>query len=185
MDLKTVKLDVDEIKERLAEYEAVKYPTTKDLEILRDYKTLHGIAKDSAGGTVVVDLVEMMAAASVKDNRPLLAVAKASRQGTIIKATIYQNGQNASYIQYSGEGRFDFPDPISSSLNLETTVPIVPPRARPDGPLDGHAIVWEATWNASVIDRDPVLLAPIAGSFYQVISEWELTDVEAKYVLTK
>lgn len=61
-----------------------------------------------------------------------------------------------------------------------TTIPVIPPKHRPDGGLSGLLYVWEAQWNTKVPNLDPALLKPIGNGLAEVVAQWDLTPLEAE-----
>jgi len=142
------------------------------------------------------------------DYRPKLAVARADRrqvrfgyvcQGWTHDGFLEFNTLKRSSWQYSGSLLISIPFPNPNQVNPNTLpvwkhpetyprdgyalVPLVPAEVRPQGQLKDYFVLWEVEqWSDSPIratpDRDPYLLRHIWGDLYEVVAEWELTELE-------
>ena len=61
-------------------------------------------------------------------------------------------------------------------FQLRARVPIVPVKLRPKIALSNFQILWEADWQKAPVD--PLLLRRVTSDMYEVIAEWDLTEVE-------
>lgn len=146
-----------------------------------------------ADGKALLNLTQVINDAGAgKDNRPLLAVARADRKQVMVTTNWHdssilvfdtQKSPN-SWNQYTGTLRIE----IQTSWNREMSrgyslVPMVPADVRPSGNLKNFFILWEVEhWSdkplTAIPDRDPLLLRHLAGDLYVVVAEWDLTDLE-------
>lgn len=62
-------------------------------------------------------------------------------------------------------------------IELQSTIPIIPPRFRPKASLENYHILWEANWE-QVPPEDPMLLRKISKDLFAVLAVWDLTPVE-------
>jgi hypothetical protein len=60
----------------------------------------------------------------------------------------------------------------------ESTVPMIPPRLRPERLTEQHVIIWEANWKKKPI-VDPILAKIIKWPLCELIMGWDLTEAEA------
>lgn len=183
MNVTTVDMDQLEASEKLMAYRARKH---KDAE--KEYAAAIALLEAAEAGHSIINVGDAIASAPRDDKgRPLLAIARADRK----QVKFYHGRWPSSYTfdcskqSYQTESLtkiFVRPNLPVASIGF-ATVPMVPADVRPDtGQLkDWHILFEVEQWHdSSVIDPpiDPLLLSHIQGEFYQVIAEWNLTEIE-------
>lgn len=66
---------------------------------------------------------------------------------------------------------------VRDHTEFRTVAPLVPPRYLPASGLHLYYLLWDATWTPAVPD-DPILMRHVHGLFYQVLYQWDLTELE-------
>lgn len=150
----------------------------------------------SRGGTLLNIADAFRATGLDAQGRPKLAMMRADKKDCILNKTWRNSGPGqpsgyfwTMYPTYSGNGpqlNFWLKDEWFGEKGITYTkgnsqmsraiVPSIPPRFRPDGPLDKYWLLWEAEWEQ--ITTDPYLLRHIGGPFYAILAMWDLTEVE-------
>jgi hypothetical protein len=72
------------------------------------------------------------------------------------------------------EGSF----PTLTDKILSTSVPQIPQELMPKASLKNYYVLWEVEhWNEEIA-RDPLLLRRLSKNLFEILAEWELTDLE-------
>lgn len=92
---------------------------------------------------------------------------RGKRKGIMVDMGVLQNG-----------------DRIRQHVVYRAVAPLVPPRFLPQSGLHNYYLLWEATWER-VTPIDPILMRHVSGSFFQVLYQWDLTDLERMALSTR
>lgn len=193
MQLATIEMDVDEAKERLAEYQAslARDRNRQDEQIARGYRTL-------ARGLGVIRLSESIHAGGYFDTNglPRIAVARANSQDCWIE---HEGSHDFVYMTESPRGGTQWynlgalVNPVSVRVTLpgspewqrghepraHTIMPIIPPHLRPNPRrLHNFHILWEVEQWDLTPPHDPALIRHIGGDLWAVHAVWDLTELE-------
>ena len=75
-----------------------------------------------------------------------------------------------------------YPELVGDSLRhgemLKTAVPQVPQEYMPRGALSNYYVLWEVDKWTREPPRDPFLLRRLSKNLFEVLAEWDLTDLE-------
>lgn len=168
-----------------------KTPTAEDLTTMEIYRKLKM-------GRKVISLRDTFARAGCNRlGQPALAIARADAKrvvfipdatnpnGTVLSCFACDDSALRNGLVYRRDRqpksqrffvpRHTWPGLADQRRVLRAIVPTIPPRYRPDRPQKYH-ILWEADWEAAPVD--PLLLKRIAGDFFVVLAQWNLTTVE-------
>lgn len=141
-----------------------------------------------AKGSRVILLSQAIAAGGWDElGRPRLAVARADRPTVVFRT-------NYAWLTFDASGRFGSSPTLRRSFrrslmpsderweqfrSAEAIVPMIPPDVHEQA---GHPdrrktfILWEADWEA--VPLDPALLRQVVGDLYEVLTVWNLTELE-------
>jgi hypothetical protein len=193
MQLTPLVTDVEEAKERLAEYSklAADERTAEDERIKAGYRA-------AARGMPVISLAEAVTAGGHFDNGlPRIAVVRADSQKCWIHVENETSQRHALIFSRHPEGenrgalvgidtvRVSVPRDLGFNGNgrywnrASTIVPIIPPEHRPKRRrLHRFHILWEVeSWTLEA-PRDPALLKWIGGDLWAVVAAWDLSELE-------
>lgn len=189
MDLDELVIRPDEGERKLAEYESVPAEdrTTEDTALLSGYRA-------ARHGRAVISLPRTIAAGGFHPGGlPRLAVARGNAtecwswwDGTSVIYTSHEFVDNRGAlvapmsvrVLLAGE---ELPQhrPSSSWSRGHTLVPLVPPACRSHWPrMRACHILWEVEEWEMVAPRDPALIHHLRGDLWEVISTWNLTELE-------
>jgi hypothetical protein len=138
-------------------------------------KSMLAMARAVKDDKKVIDLVQVIRAGGAdRGGRPRLAVCLANQRVCTYDRGLFSGGdgtnQNVWHLREQAE---QFRTVFSGRGT--SIVPIVPPRAR-KGKITECLTLFEADWQD--VPADPALLKPIGGVYYEVLSEWDLTELE-------
>lgn len=183
MKLVGIEVPQEEIDQKLSEYEAAMDKDERYKDIGRVYRALND-------GKKVISLVDTIRRGGfLADGLPILGIAR--RAAKTVQVEYGQYG-SLKFTYTFNDGTKDIERHISlangtsvpgfSTRTAKATVPVVPPGAGPSQSEDEltHFVLFEATWRVTEQPRDPALLRGLGGDFYEVVSTWDLTDVEAR-----
>lgn len=191
MELPVIAVTEAEAEAKLAEYEAAGPAgrTRLDDLIVRAYRAVRR-------GGKVIRLSEAIRAGGFDDKGlPRIAVGGA----TWTEASVFWSGNDLIFTddprrlnRGAQVGRHSVrvtlpadarPQRANAWRSGTAMVPLVPPAARPrprrggTPHLDRCHVLWEAVWDMTV-PYDPALIRRIAGDLWEVLSEWDLTELE-------
>lgn len=194
---------VEEARRKREQYSAfLSKRKVKDPELVAAERIYYHLAL----GKKLIDVGKAIREGGFDDEmRPRLAIARADRrQICFLWRTFDQSGSfNANLSEWSGHQHesliervnFNRRHGVRKYHDAERTrmyqpdikafalVPMVPPQLRPKAPLSQFHILWEVEqWADQRIGAkppvDPYLLQRISGDIFEVIAEWDLTEVE-------
>lgn len=189
MELPEMAVDPAEVEEKLAEYESVpaEQRTAEDTALRTGYRA-------ARRGRAVISLPRAVAAGGFHDSGlPRLAVVRATatecyawwdRSALIYASDEFADNRKALVakrtvrVPMSGD---DLPArrPGSGWNRGRTLVPLVPPACRSYWPgMRSCHILWEVEEWELVAPRDPALIHHLLGDLWEVLSTWNLTDLE-------
>jgi hypothetical protein len=90
-------------------------------------------------------------------------------------STRWQNGR------HNRKERVEIPDgsfPTLTDKILSTSVPQIPQEHMPGAALKNYYILWEVEHWTEHVARDPLLLRRLSKNLFEVLAEWELTELE-------
>jgi hypothetical protein len=182
-------MDVDEAKEKLAQYrDVLSKRHNEDLD--KEYMSIEEAYKQLAKGTPLIDPFQAIRDNAWRaDGRPILAMARADQ-----KLCDFRNWGAPTEIEFRArKARWDRQRAANLTIKIRNCpvcpverksgvamVPLVPAEAFNENrfSLPKCFILWEVeNWDASP-PVDPMLLKPIGGDLYAVIWQWDLTDIE-------
>ena len=70
-----------------------------------------------------------------------------------------------------------YPDAKRINRPVRAMLPLIPLPLRPNDQLKNYFVLWEANWHPEP-PRDPYLLRPLTGSLMEIVSEWDVSDIE-------
>ncbi len=179
MNIQTITMAQKEARERYLEYRraVLANPNATDKALMRGYKAL-------AKGRTVLDLAEVMRTAGVDEQgRPKLAIVRADATEAFCR--VYLSGGvrfgMEQWPRHRASRRFlIIPDGTfprrQNTVECKATVPLIPPRCRPQHALSNYHILFEADWQD--VPRDPILLRRLGGMLFAVLAHWDLTELE-------
>ena len=199
MELATIELDVDEAKERYAEYAGAmkKRHSEEDAAIAAGYKAL-------AEGKSLISMTETIAAGGADElGRPKLAVAASTadvvyldrRRGGTVRFCASDQPRDGwtRDVSQAGVRVAAALEPLDHNLVWtnklrsdrwggccwKAMVPLVPPRFRVRGWRSSH-VLFEAEWaeHTPPAPVDPALLRHLRGDLWVVLGVWDLTPLE-------
>lgn len=154
------------------------------------HKRIAGIAQAIADGRHVVSIRSLMREIGLdKDGFPMLAFAHPEEKS--IRWRVWtensdksrwmrkESGSNVGPVHLSYEGAKS----LWKAASIEARVPIVPPDVAEEVGADvihenGTLILWDPTWEVSDPPSDPILIRQIDGDFFEVLTQWDLSEVE-------
>jgi len=197
MNVPTIEVTSEEARAKLKAYRSNLH---KDAE--RMYSQCADVYEKIAAGAKIIDLAAAIdQAPRDQEHRPQLAIARADRKqvqvrilrhrwidGRLMPMTAwYYSGDperrgwhwNSLMVEVPLSGKH----PAKYLSDGYARVPMVPADVRPaTGNLRDWHILWDVEqWSdRPVIDppRDPLLLRHLTGSLYQILAEWDLTEIE-------
>jgi hypothetical protein len=156
--------------------------TKQDEILMRGYRAI-------AQGKALIDVNLVIPRAGFWTNTlPRLAIMRADRPMCFVRretwSITYDSTGNFWRNRYARDTRFL----LRSGVPYQGTgthvrrdgharVPTIPPRLRPKVGLANFHILWETDWRQP--PPDPLLLKHVAGTFYAVVAQWDLTPLEA------
>ena len=182
MNVQTIEMEPDAAREKLKAYRARKH---KDAEA--EYAAAITLLEHVERGHQILNVGDVIAMAPRDDKgRPMLAIARADRKEVEFKRYSWppryifdcsQQRQTESLTKV-----FNRPD-LPNAQQGYATVPMVPADVRPaTGQLKDWHILFEVDqWHdRPFVDPpvDPLLLKHIQGDFYQILAQWDLTELE-------
>lgn len=187
MNVTTITIDRAFAQEKLREYAHVLKRTIEDELMLDAYRA-------AARGDRLINVHEAFRTTGLKDGAPRLAMARADWQ----QCVFHPSRSTADFSYVRGGGLFTYARRIPPQLRvnyvglprgtfdaaalarevLVSPVPHIPPAIRPrPSALTRYFILFEVEkWER--YPADPFLLKHIAGPFYSVEAEWELSPLE-------
>lgn len=182
MNVQTLTMDPVTVQAKLKAYRGRKH---KDAE--QEYAAVITLLEAVGQGQRILNVADaIFNAPRDHKNRPMLAIARADRKDVCFRHNDFR-GQytfDCSLTQQTESltksfTRFGLP----VARRGFATVPMVPADVRPKtGQLrDWHILFEVEQWHDhSMIDppTDPLLLKHIQGDFYQILAEWDLTEIE-------
>jgi hypothetical protein len=186
MDIEAATMKVDYLAARTA-YEAYR-AAVKEKRATKDDETLFRAYRAMMRGRAVVDVGLAIANAGYElyENRalPKLAIGRAdwdfvhcSRPRTHFRFSSRQGNWGRR-----PKGEVDVLMPAAPNINGDgkAQLPLIPPQHRPGGDLSRYHILFEATWQRTPPDPDPLLLERIGtdGLLFVVLAAWDLTPLE-------
>lgn len=189
MDLNEMTVPPGEAEAKLAEYESVpaEQRTAEDAALRTGYRA-------ASRGRAVISLPLTIAAAGYHDNGlPRLAVARGDAtecwswwdgSALIYTSDEWAGNQGALVGQYSVRVPLTVDElpkrrPSASWNRGHALVPFVPPSCRSHWPrMRACHILWEVEEWELVAPRDPALIHHLRGDLWEVLSTWNLTDLE-------
>jgi hypothetical protein len=189
MHLTTLEIPEDEVRAKLAEYEALlaEDRTAEDEAIAAGYRA-------AARGLPVITLSRTVAAGGFHDNGlPRIAVVNAAAQtcfatwsgDSLVFAVTDDWRANRGALVGPSSVRVPIAEPPATRSSsywrmASAPVPLVPPQHRPRRPrrLSRCHVLWEVDEWAPVVARDPALLRHIRGDLWAVLATWDLTELE-------
>lgn len=205
MNTALAELTVDEAEayDKAQEYAAA----AKKYRANKEYQHLAELYEQLSNGAKIIDVgIAIREGGFDHEMRPRLALARADRKqvrfqwhghnekGEFYAGNVNRYGCAIRFYQQFNEiidfnRRHGKVHENSSGNNWPKTVegfalvPLVPPDVRPSGPLKEFHILWEVeAWSDTPLDArpdiDPYLLRHIRGDLYEIIAEWDLTDLE-------
>lgn len=189
MKTHTITMPQEEAERRLAAALSIRHADSREYagQLARAYKAM------TEGRPLLSLSRSMEAAGRFYDGRPRLAIARADRPEVYFwqaaKAPVgrFITAQNRSVWSGRRYPTLDISvrmDEIDRSVDGYALVPQVPPEVRPaTGQLRDWFILWEVEeWYEQpqhmTAPTDPFLLRHIGGDLYEVLAEWDLTEVE-------
>lgn len=207
IDHKEPPMDRRELKVSLDEYRGLDDPNKHDLKVIQQLERFERMFEIIDRKGHVVDLAASIIKADSNKRStslPKLLVAPAELTGRTLRCTYSWTGRVTFEIELSRESRGRFrKDKVtkwsrsftgltgfhysagydSPESTGKTVVPHVPPRFR-SMVQKGDIVAFEPNWTsvreAKMVNNDPALLRPIDDEFYEVVAEWDLTEVEAR-----
>jgi hypothetical protein len=186
MDVATMKMPREEARAKLKEYR-------RGLHRRADAEwEMAAVAYEAAAEGKALLVLSQVIANAPRDSqgRPRLAIARADQRQVRYEAQTW-GGRFERFVISSAHPRLlnrEINVVASANTPLSHTqgyalVPMVPPAVRGRMDLRTRFILWEVEeWSDRIIgaapDRDPYLLERVAGDFYAVVGEWDLTEIE-------
>lgn len=195
MDVRQMRMDRDEARERLVAYRQALRRRADE-----EYEAVVAGLEAMTEGHALIDLGEVIRDGGTDARRrPRLAVARADRR--TVKWTQRRRDSWGEFDARSPRatvpsdtlqlrfdvGQNDTLDPLTWFVEGWAIVPMVPPEGVAviggGSYLRHHFVLWEVKeWADRAIqatpDRDPFLLARLGGDLYAVLHEWDLTEIE-------
>lgn len=184
MDLAPIVIDPAEAKAKADEYRSLvaSERSAEDEAIAAAYRA-------AARGLPLISLTQAFrTAGTFDDGLPRLAIVRADATQRHVR---YQTWNARGWLFSDSDhfdnrgalvGRHTVRVPISGSSKrwmAHTTVPIIPPRHRPNKRrIRGFHILWEVEKWERVPSRDPALVRHLRGDLWTVVAVWDLTDLE-------
>lgn len=187
MNVTTITIDQEEARRKVRDYAALDARTVED-------ELLIGAYRAAAEGQRLINIQAAFRTTGLNaQGEPRLAMARADWRSCILHPHMQiGTGWARGAALFTQNRRIDarlrtncvslpaqtFDADALTHKMLFSPVPHIPPRIRPKTPaLRRYHILFEVVWQEYPVD--PFLLRHIAGSFYAVEAEWELTTLEA------
>jgi hypothetical protein len=179
MELVGLNVSPEEVKAKLAEYEAADANDPRYASIARVYKAL------DEGRKVITMPETIVRGGFLSDGLPRLAIARRTARETKVtyghfgslKYTYKYNSTDKTMTFKNGTA----PPGYTDNRTATTRVPLTPPGLIPkDVSEDSLYVLFEAEWKVIELPRDPALLRALGGDYYEVLATWDLTEVEAR-----
>lgn len=185
MKVATLSMPYNEARRKAEAYKRAmqRNPQAADEVLMKGYSAI-------ARGKRVIDINAVIHAGGYDtEHRPKLAIARADQKEIHFfydgARPTFSSWSNGSKKNPSRERHFVLPPrpdetsprwAVLRDVHARAMVPLVPADVRPDSHLRNFHILWEANWVAAPVD--PILLRRIGGSFFAIIAQWDLTELE-------